>query len=254
MEMNYEVRNICDKASYCLSNIYNKHNPERYFIELLDNYITEYKMYKMNKSTIPNMMNRLQNIIDCGIKHTELNTYIQLHESKLQVGDEEQLSKFCDYLEIYRKDNSVDMYKLSKFISKLDVKDYYNVLTTVEDMRESWKLVEKTSDDNPRVGRYPHLIPYILDEIKEKDRNVSIKSQKNYKFSLKFPVEIYILILLSCIESKYEKRSIYYMNEEENKNLKENFDISLDTIIIQLNKVLEIDTQITINRKRRERK
>ena len=250
MEMNYEVRNICDKASYCLSNIYNKHNPERYFIELLDNYISEYKMYKIKKSTIPNMMSRLQKKIDCGIKHTELNTYIQLHESKLQVGDEEQLSKFCDYLEMYRKDNNVDMYKLSKFISKFDVKDYYNVLNTVDDIRESWKLVEKTSECVSVIN----LIPYIIDEIKEIDGNVSIKSQKNYKFSLKFPVEIYILILLSCIESKYEKRSIYYMNEEENKNLEENFDISLDTIIIHLNKVLLIDTQVTINRKRRERK
>ena len=44
------------------------------------------------------------------------------------------------------------------------------------------------------------------------------------------------------------------MNEEENKNLEEKFDISLDTIIMQLNKILEINTQVTINRKRRERK
>ena len=230
------LRNICDKANYCLSHIYSGINKDRYFIELLTYYINEYNSFKVDKSTIPNLINRIQNIIDFESDNPEFNTnltnYVNFLSSKsVFTADAEQINKYHDYIESYRKNNPCDMIQLKVFIDILSKNSM--VTNTINDIKDLW-----TQNDDE--------ISYLLKATKNGDMRRSKKLIRKI-FNLNFPVEIYTILLLSYIdEVKYgNNKSLYYLNDNDNTilfNSELDQFTKLDTLIIQLNKILGIET------------
>jgi len=224
------LRNICDKATYCLCNIYSGINRDRQFIELLNYYINEYNSFKSDKSTIPNLINRIQNIIDFESSNTEFNTqmihYVNHLSSKSVLV--EQINKYHDYIESYRKNNPCDMPQLTVFI---DILSKNNMVTdTINDIKELWAT---NRAEAPRKHRLKTVYKqtHITDEI-------SYLLASNKKLEMEISLNTYILLLLSYLdEVKYgNNKSLYYLNDTDNSIL---FDSDMTMLIIKLNKLLK---------------
>jgi hypothetical protein len=208
--------------------------------------------------------------------------------------DNGQILKYHEPIEAYRKEIVINQ-SLVGFIETITKNNLYtnNILNTVNEIRELWNVGVLNIRNDPSISGYEKtdgevIISYILTyytndlgvadhyeiDIDENRRVMAIINKYSINIlSLQFPVEIYILLILSYFEAILNNnKSLYYLNDNDNDELFRNrdtcsrvavqlntlqqfkeFDTRLDTLLGPLNKLLGMHTIVdnaTSNKKR----